>query len=482
MATQVQWRRGTTAEHSTFAGAEGEITVDTTKDTLVVHDGVTQGGKPLSTEDTTIHVPGTGLPNEASATLTSFDNAETGYSATNVQQAIDETFSLIGSIDDVVTVEWDMVNDTYSGNFKANEVHKNMRRCVVNEAGEVVYYLDEFNSALKENGTAADLTGADGNVMVEIPKTYVRFDFSGNVLSISMTFRPVAGFVLHPAFSLGNHDFIYKNAYDPCVYDVSSSTFIDGLNLTDNRSRVDVANDKLASVSGRFPMVGLTRNEFRTLASNNTGEYSQELFWERQLLQVLFVTEYGNFNSQAVLGNGNTERSYPASSANQADSPHVAAGESNFLGNQSGGRNDSAGVPFVSYRGIENLYGNCWNFLDGINILDRQLYVTHLLNALADNTETGYQAIGNPYPVASASFIKDWQPNNQQALLVNSVGGGASSSTFVGDALWTNAGWRVARVGGSADSGGRAGVSAATLNRDSGSRLRGDGGSLTLRK
>ena len=51
MTTQVQKRRGTTTEHSTFTGAEGEITVDTTKDTAVVHDGVSAGGKPLARED-----------------------------------------------------------------------------------------------------------------------------------------------------------------------------------------------------------------------------------------------------------------------------------------------------------------------------------------------------------------------------------------------------------------------------------------------
>lgn len=50
MATQVQARRGTTTEHSTFTGAVGEITVDTTKDTAVVHDGSTAGGHPLLKE------------------------------------------------------------------------------------------------------------------------------------------------------------------------------------------------------------------------------------------------------------------------------------------------------------------------------------------------------------------------------------------------------------------------------------------------
>ena len=47
MAIQIQLRQGTTTEHNTFTGAVGEVTVDTTKGTLVVHDGVTAGGTPL---------------------------------------------------------------------------------------------------------------------------------------------------------------------------------------------------------------------------------------------------------------------------------------------------------------------------------------------------------------------------------------------------------------------------------------------------
>ena len=39
MATRVQFRRGTTSEHSSFTGAVGEVTVDTDKDVVVVHDG-----------------------------------------------------------------------------------------------------------------------------------------------------------------------------------------------------------------------------------------------------------------------------------------------------------------------------------------------------------------------------------------------------------------------------------------------------------
>jgi len=50
MSTQIQRRRGTTSEHSTFTGAAGEITIDSTKNTVVVHDGSTQGGIPLAKE------------------------------------------------------------------------------------------------------------------------------------------------------------------------------------------------------------------------------------------------------------------------------------------------------------------------------------------------------------------------------------------------------------------------------------------------
>jgi hypothetical protein len=47
-AFALKLRRGTTAQHSTFTGLLGEITVDTDKDTIVVHDGVLAGGYPLA--------------------------------------------------------------------------------------------------------------------------------------------------------------------------------------------------------------------------------------------------------------------------------------------------------------------------------------------------------------------------------------------------------------------------------------------------
>ena len=51
MAIAVQRRRGSTADHAAFTGLVGEITVDTSKQVVVVHDGATAGGFPAAAED-----------------------------------------------------------------------------------------------------------------------------------------------------------------------------------------------------------------------------------------------------------------------------------------------------------------------------------------------------------------------------------------------------------------------------------------------
>ena len=51
MATQVQFRRGTTSEHQSFKGALGEVTVDTSLKTVVIHDAITNGGFPVLRND-----------------------------------------------------------------------------------------------------------------------------------------------------------------------------------------------------------------------------------------------------------------------------------------------------------------------------------------------------------------------------------------------------------------------------------------------
>lgn len=51
MARKIQIRRGTSAQHTNFTGAIGEVTMDTTNKTLRVHDGTTAGGIELARKD-----------------------------------------------------------------------------------------------------------------------------------------------------------------------------------------------------------------------------------------------------------------------------------------------------------------------------------------------------------------------------------------------------------------------------------------------
>jgi len=72
MSKLLQLRGGTTSEHGSFTGAVRETTVDTTKDTLVVHDGSTAGGFPLARESaltTTTATAAAALP-KAGGTMT----------------------------------------------------------------------------------------------------------------------------------------------------------------------------------------------------------------------------------------------------------------------------------------------------------------------------------------------------------------------------------------------------------------------------
>lgn len=50
MSFAFQRRRGTTTQHASFTGLNAELTVDTDKKTVVVHDGSTAGGTPLAKE------------------------------------------------------------------------------------------------------------------------------------------------------------------------------------------------------------------------------------------------------------------------------------------------------------------------------------------------------------------------------------------------------------------------------------------------
>ena len=121
-------------------------------------------------------------------------------------------------------LEWNETTDTYRRIGAANytAIQSMMRRCVLNSDGSINYYLDKNNSNLKEDGTLAKLDGTDGNVMVQLPKTYVRYEYTtqggagtDTVHRWEISLEPETGFEAHWAFNRGGaiRDKRYYPAY-----------------------------------------------------------------------------------------------------------------------------------------------------------------------------------------------------------------------------------------------------------------------------
>jgi hypothetical protein len=384
---------------------------------------------------------------------------------------------------------------TYTGSRFITPTHQNMRRCLLLDNGTVNYYLDPNDSTKKADGTAADLTGADGQVMVEIPAFYTKRTVVGTVTTWEISSTPATGFTLHPAFTKDGVDVPYRyyGAYDACVYDNSTSTYISGLNWDNNVSpngvAVDTAADKLASVSGIYPMVGLTRPEFRTIAANRGSGWRQVDFTLWSAVQLLYLIEYQTFYSQNILGAGNTATTYAASSGTQTDNGGSEAGKSNSIGNAStnttnGASSASRQVAWMSYRGIENFYGNAWNWADGIIVNpdgtasanQGDWWFTNNAADFSDSVRTNMTQITNGAATASG-FVSAIASSDH--FFVGTSTSGGSSTTFLTDQLFASTSAdRVVRVGGSASRGANAGAfyvdassDASVRSRDIGARL-----------
>lgn len=356
-------------------------------------------------------------------------------------------------------------------------IHKGMKRCVINDSGVVQYYLDPADSTKKEDGSSSTLSGADGMVMVEIPRFYTKREVSGTQTTWSISAVPRSGFALHPAFTKDGVgvDYRYYGAYDACVFDVSLSSYISGLNrddAVDNSPSVVVADDKLASVSGVFPIVGVSRTDCRTLASNRGTGWRQLDFTLFSAVQLLYLIEYQSFYSQNILGNGNTNVSggYPTQSANQTDSPHSEAGKSNSLGNAStdttsGAVSSSRNVAFMSYRGIENFYGNCWNWTDGIIVNPDGTasagagawWWTNKSADFSDTVKTNMTQITAGAPTGSAAFVSAIAAVDN-FFVATSVSGGSSSTYLTDSFTGSTSADRAVNVGGTAAAGAIAGA------------------------
>ena len=284
--------------------------------------------------------------------------------------------------DDVYGLQVDYKNSTFKrlsaasnltagANFNNVSPWKDIKRCNLADDGTV-------NAYYGQSGYTED--GSNGQVMVEIPKFYYKVvpletePIGDNVggyhlrkadYYISPTKHD--GFKTHPLFVRPDgteRDKAYISAYEASIYDVSASSYI----LDDAQIADFTANtgDKLSSIANAKPCSGtsqnLTRMNAEQLAVNRgTGWHSFDIK-ATSAVQMLFMVEYGTLNSQTAIGKGVVDKK--SGTGNEAK----LTGQTSFLGNLSGSANGTDGLVSVSYRGIENFWGNIWKPVNGINI------------------------------------------------------------------------------------------------------------------
>jgi hypothetical protein len=410
-----------------------------------------------------------------------------------------------------VVFGWDHDDDTYGlylpgTSIKTSDltgtvdidVQSRMRRCVINDSGVVQYYLDADDSDLKAgdwlrivetealdtaytgthsestnsllrvgvpawsagtftrgqrvtNGgylwecitasttatpaagtVASDLTGTDGQVMVEVPAFSVRYGYLNGVhtreVRLGCSDSLIAqGFQPHPAFI--KTDGSYKDAF-----------YIGAYHTYDDAGTG-------SSVSGQTNTRSQTRATFRTEAEARGTGWHVLSYLELAAIQTLLVCEFQDYNSQKVIGNG----------SDAGTTYGVTTGQSDGDGNHSANSTDnvSDADDYMAYRGIENLYGRAWQFVDGINVYDRVIYLSNDQTAFADDTAVGYEFYAQ-VPTGSSSYQKELHPLPD--VFLPSVVTGASSITYLGDAFWSTTGWRVAFVGGLSNDGAQVGA------------------------
>jgi hypothetical protein len=212
-----------------------------------------------------------------------------------------------------------------------------------------------------------------------------------------------------------------------------------------------------ASVSGQTNTRSQTRATFRTEAEARGTGWHMLSYLELAAVQTLLVCEYQDYNSQRAIGNG----------SDAGTTYGVTTGQSDGDGNHSVNSTDNGSVAddYMSYRGIENLYGRAWQFVDGINVYERVVYLSNDQTAFDDDTSDGYEFYAQ-VPTGSASYQKELFPLPD--VFLPSVVTGASDTSYLGDAFWTSTGWRVAFVGGPSNNGARVGAFYLLLRNASG--------------
>lgn len=227
--------------------------------------------------------------------------------------------------------------------FDNHPVWGNMRRCTLADDGSV----NNYGSTPRGDGLTLD--GTDGQVMVEIPRYYIKAaNPSANVYQRWISPVAKTGFDVHPYFrqrggGVGGRDHAYFGAYEAF-------------------NNVGAGN-KLESKTGVAPTVNDTITNFRTFAENRgSARWGITSIWALGAIQSLFLIESGGVDSQTFVGMGNVNTAAKQNTGANSIDTYI---DENGTG-KAKGANGQVGI---AYRGIENLWGNIYAFIDGYNCL-----------------------------------------------------------------------------------------------------------------
>ena len=338
--------------------------------------------------------------------------------------------------------------------------------------------------------------------------------YSGVRMKYYIADRPIQGFKVHPAFfnAQGQEvDCYYIGAYEACLYDVSESEYrlYDTWQVTYDSETgtytvvkinqyLATTSDKLSSIAGAKPASGdystqFTRPNVNTMAKNRGTGWGSLNIKIVSAEQLLMVIEYGGFNSQTLVGKGID--SYGDGKRNMA----AFSGSTNTLGNESGSATStvrlqdsgtlntytSNGYLSVKYRGVENLWGNIWAYVSGINIYgdgtmeSGEAYICDDFDFAESKNDDNYKSVGFTLPYCSGdNYIKyfGYSDTHDWIFIPSKMGG--TSAIPIGDSLYTTSkvnNYRIACVGGRWNISLRLGAFCWSLSAAVGHRHRGIG-------
>ena len=258
------------------------------------------------------------------------------------------------------------------------------------------------------------------------------------------------------------------------------------LNDASGVSFVATTGDVLSSVASIKPVSGwknsLTIVNTRVLARNRGTGWEQQDYLTTCGLQLLYLIEYGGFNTQTLLSAGVTNVTDDALTNMSINTGYTGSKSGGTqLGNASGEvtvthYQTAQTTKSFSFHGVENFYGNLWKFVDGINIANNVLWFADN-GFVSDQFSTPYVNTGLTLHNANGYATDIKVNNNYKYQFLASVVGG-SSSTYLTDYYYQATGNRIALFGGGWSTGGAAGGFHWDLNGASGSVGRALGGRL----